>query len=177
MISENARNTLSALLLHLRMVFFSSDFIKLCFVKCLKILQNKVENACEISFLCDCYSYDYRGSATISSWGLEEKNWHFHSSLIDKTDVTWTLLYIFLQKPHWNTSWKKVMGHDFHTNRINVIFVWCLILFSLVEIRSHFYVEQWQLSVKAQHILFDSELLKIQLVLPPSVLQAAQIAS
>lgn len=90
-------------------VFFSSDFIKLWFVKCLKILQNKVENVCEISFLCDCYSYDYRGSATISLWGLEEKNWQFHLSLIEKTDVTWTLLYIFCKSHieilHGKKSW------------------------------------------------------------------------
>lgn len=72
-ISENTLNTPSVLALHLRKFFFSSDFMKVRLVKCLKILLNKVENACEISILCNGYSYDYRDTATISLCVLEKK--------------------------------------------------------------------------------------------------------
>lgn len=48
MISENTQITPSALVLHLRKAFFSNDFMNVWLMKHLKILQNIVEDACEM---------------------------------------------------------------------------------------------------------------------------------
>lgn len=63
--------TMISLALILRRAFFFNDFIEMWLVQHLKILQNKVEDACEISFSCDFYSYAYGDSTTIRLWVFE----------------------------------------------------------------------------------------------------------